>query len=152
MDKRSHSHRNSFWKRHSLTVVVVCILIFLFLLYRANNPGTHAGAFYGNAIADWAGTLVIVLATKRLQERGSPESRHFRDTARSRIGRFCQEHSLTLFLMALFFTVLCIYGRMDPGSRWGQVVGNILSELTQVLGIVLLTKKLVETGSKESRR
>jgi hypothetical protein len=31
-------------------------------------------------------------------------------------------------------------------------VGNIVSEWTQILGLVLLTKKLIEAGSKESDR
>jgi hypothetical protein len=38
---------------------------------------------------------------------------------------------------------------MDPNSKWGQVVGNIVSEWTQILGLVLLTKRLMERGSKE---
>jgi hypothetical protein len=42
------------------------------------------------------------------------------------------------------------FGAMDPGSKWGQVVGNIVSEWTQILGLVLLTKRLIEKGSKES--
>jgi hypothetical protein len=29
-------------------------------------------------------------------------------------------------------------------------VGNIVSEWTQILGLVLLTKRLMESGSKES--
>ena len=41
---------------------------------------------------------------------------------------------------------------MDASSRWGQVVGNLLSEWLQVLGIVLLTKKLFERGSEESKK
>ena len=41
------------------------------------------------------------------------------------------------------------FARMDPNSKWGQVVGNIVSEWTQILGVVLLTKFLVEKGSKE---
>jgi hypothetical protein len=40
---------------------------------------------------------------------------------------------------------------MDAQGKWGEVVGNIVSEWTQVLGLVLLTKRLVEAGSKESR-
>jgi hypothetical protein len=40
---------------------------------------------------------------------------------------------------------------MDPNGKWGQVVGNIVSEWTQIFGLVLLTKKLIETGSRESR-
>jgi hypothetical protein len=39
---------------------------------------------------------------------------------------------------------------MDPNSKWGQVVGNIVSEWTQILGLVLMTKRLMEIGSKES--
>jgi hypothetical protein len=38
---------------------------------------------------------------------------------------------------------------MDPTSKWGQVVGNIVSEWTQILGLVLMTKRLIEVGSKE---
>ena len=36
-------------------------------------------------------------------------------------------------------------------SKWGQVVGNILSEWVQMAGLVFLTKRLVEIGSKESK-
>jgi hypothetical protein len=39
---------------------------------------------------------------------------------------------------------------MDTNSRWGQVVGNIVSEWTQILGLVWMTKILMEVGSKES--
>jgi hypothetical protein len=39
---------------------------------------------------------------------------------------------------------------MDPESKWGQVVGNIVSEWTQLLGLALMSKKLMEVGSKES--
>jgi hypothetical protein len=39
----------------------------------------------------------------------------------------------------------------DPQTKWGQVVGNIVSEWGQMAGLVFLTKKLVERGSKESR-
>jgi len=37
---------------------------------------------------------------------------------------------------------------MNPSGRWGQVVGNIVSEWTQILGLVLMTKSLIEVGSK----
>jgi hypothetical protein len=40
---------------------------------------------------------------------------------------------------------------MDAQGKWGQVVGNIVSEWTQILGLVLLTKRLMETGSKDSK-
>jgi len=32
------------------------------------------------------------------------------------------------------------------------VAGNIVSEWTQIFGLVILTKKLMETKSKESKR
>jgi hypothetical protein len=40
---------------------------------------------------------------------------------------------------------------MDATSKWGQVVGNIVSEWLQTLGLVLMTKIFIERGSKESR-
>jgi len=42
--------------------------------------------------------------------------------------------------------------RMDSEAKWGQVVGNIVSEWTQIIGTVLLTKKLIEVKSKESKK
>ena len=39
------------------------------------SPSTHTGSFFGNAIADWTGVVVIVIATKYLYEKGSSESR-----------------------------------------------------------------------------
>jgi hypothetical protein len=41
---------------------------------------------------------------------------------------------------------------MDSEGRWGQVVGNIVSEWTQLLGLVLLTKRMFEEKSKESNQ
>jgi hypothetical protein len=46
---------------------------------------------------------------------------------------------------------LTLFIHMDAQGKWGQVVGNIVSEWTQILGLVLLTKRLIETGSKDSR-
>ena len=42
--------------------------------------------------------------------------------------------------------------RMDPNAKWGQVVGNVVSEWTQIFGLVLLTKRMIERHSKESNR
>ena len=39
---------------------------------------------------------------------------------------------------------------MSTNGKWEQVVGNILSEWAQILGIVLVTKRFVDTGSKKS--
>jgi len=37
---------------------------------------------------------------------------------------------------------------MNPSRRWGQVVGHIVPEWTQILGLVLITKRLTAVGSK----
>ena len=43
-----------------------------------------------------------------------------------------------------------MYAHSDANGKAGQVIGNIVSEWTQVLGLVLITKYARETGSKES--
>lgn len=61
---------------------------------------------------------------------------------------FLREHSLTLVLVITGIGWVLAFRAMDPGSKWGQVVGNIVSEWTQILGLVLMTKRLMEVGSK----
>jgi hypothetical protein len=58
------------------------------------------------------------------------------------------EHSLTLFLLVTGIAWVVAFKAMDPNRQWGQVVGNIVSEWTQILGLVLMTKRLMEVGSK----
>ena len=62
-----------------------------------------------------------------------------------------RQHSLTIFLLLTGAGWTVLYAYSDSESKWGQVVGNIVSEWTQIIGLVLLTKKLVEVGSKESK-
>jgi hypothetical protein len=62
-----------------------------------------------------------------------------------------REHSLTIFLLLTGLGWVLIFAHADSGSKWGQVAGNIVSEWTQILGTVLLTKRLIEVGSKESK-
>ena len=59
---------------------------------------------------------------------------------------------MTIFVVVTGLVWLALFSGMDASSRWGQVVGNLLSEWLQVLGIVLLTKKLFERGSEESKK
>jgi len=59
---------------HSLSIAAGGVVLFRTALYLRAQPDSHAGSFYGNAIADWTGTVLIVLATKRLYEVGSLES------------------------------------------------------------------------------
>jgi hypothetical protein len=147
------ARKKSFIHEHSLSIAASCILIAWIALYHASDPKTHWGSFFGNAIADWSGVVVMVLATKYLYERGSAESRRLPKSLPLRpLAQFLRDHSLTLFLLATGIGWVFLYRQVDSESKWGQVVGNIVSEWTQILGLVLLTKHLIEYHSKESNR
>jgi len=115
------------------------------------DPKTHLGAFFGNAIADWSGSVVIILGTKFLYEVGSAESRLVRKEEHPDWLNTLYRHSLLIFLIVTGIGWALLFWRMNPESKWGQVVGNIVSEWVQMSGLVFLTKRLVEIGSKESR-
>jgi hypothetical protein len=140
----------SFLRKHSLSLGALAIVLTLIVSYIRSNPSTHLGSFFGNAIADWTGVLVTVIMTKHLYEKGSAESKQPRGQLPSRTLEFLREHSLTVFLVTTWFVWIAVFRRMDPNGRWGQVVGNIVSEWTQILGLVWMTKILMEVGSKES--
>jgi hypothetical protein len=152
MKKRARRPDAPFWKRHSLSLAASGILALWFVLYTKSDPASHPGSFFGNAIADWTGVVVTILATKWLFEKGSRESRQPRQAHLNRILEFMHEHSLTIFLGLTGIGIAAVYARVDPESKWGTVVSNLLSEWSQQMGLVLLTKKLIEGGSKESRR
>lgn len=142
----------SFLRQHSLSLTSAAILITWTVLYIVSDPSKHWGSFFGNAIADWSGVLVTVLATKHLYERGSRESkREPRRPEHNRALELLRAHSLTIFLLITGTGWVLLFARSDPQGKWGQVVGNIVSEWTQILGLVLMTKKLVEAGSEESK-
>jgi membrane protease YdiL (CAAX protease family) len=138
-------------RRHSLSLSVVAILALWLVLYVGGDPSTHLGAFYGNALADWLGTLLIVIATKYFYEIGSAESRPPHPRSRGALARFVVDHSLTILLVVTGTAWAIAYGRMDPDGKAGQVVGNVVSEWTQVLGLVVITKYTREIKSKEGR-
>ena len=149
MTKRA---RHSFLRHHSLSIASMCILLSWILLYSHSDPSTHMGAFFGNAIADWTGVMVMVLATKFMYEKGSAESRQPSHPLLRPVWKGFQEHSLTIFLLLTGVVWVWLFATCDPDSKWGQVFGNIVSEWTQIFGLVILTKRLVETHSKESHR
>ena len=140
----------SYLRRHSLSLSSFAIVALLIVLYSNANPVTHWGSFFGNAIADWTGVFVTVLMTKHLYEKGSAESKQPKGMLPSAAMEFLREHSLTIFLLITGIGWVMTFRHMDTGSKWGQVVGNIVSEWTQIFGLVLLTKKMIEVGSKES--
>ena len=114
------------------------------------DPKTHVGAFFGNAIADWTGSVVIILGTKFLYEVGSAESRPVKEKEHPAWRNLLHRHSLLLFVIVTGIGWAVLFSRMNPESKWGQVVGNIVSEWVQMAGLVFLTKRLVEIGSKEN--
>ena len=138
-----------FLQKHSLSLAALGVVILLIVLYCLSNPETHLGSFFGNAIADWTGVVVTVVMTKYLYEKGSAESKQPKGRLPLGITEFLREHSLTLFLLVTGIGWVIAFRAMRPNSRWGQVVGNIVSEWTQILGLVLMTKRLLEVGSKE---
>ena len=144
--------KSSFARRHALSLTAGCILILWIVLYSRSDPQTHVGSFFGNAVADWLGLVVMVLATKHLYERGSAESKQLPKTPSRPLWAAMRAHSLTIFLLVTGIGWVILFGELDANSKWGQAVGNIVSEWTQILGLVLLTKRLIETHSKESRQ
>jgi hypothetical protein len=146
------THKRSFFRRHSLTIVSTLILLLWIALYVRSDPSTHWGAFFGNAIADWTGMVVTVLATKYMYEIGSAESRKPPHALLAPVWEKIRDHSLSIFLVITGIAWVVFFARSNPNSKWGQVVGNIVSEWTQIFGLVILTKKLMETHSRESMR
>jgi hypothetical protein len=138
-----------FLRRHSLSLAALGVVLLLIALYQWSNPSTHIGSFFGNAIADWTGVFVTVVLTKFLYEKGSAESKQPKGMLPSAVLEFLRAHSLTLFLVITGIGWIIAFRAMDPNGKWGQVVGNIVSEWTQILGLVLMTKRLMEIGSKE---
>ncbi len=141
-----------FLHEHSLGLISAVILLVWIFAYIYADPGTHLGAFYGNAIADWVGLLAIVILTKYFYEIGSVESRKPKLDTQNFLKLIWEQHSLSIFLLVTGVGWVIFYAKSDPQGKWGQVVGNIVSEWTQILGTVLLTKRLIERGSKESNR
>ncbi|HEY3277948.1 MAG TPA: hypothetical protein VGJ94_15120 [Syntrophorhabdaceae bacterium] len=137
------------WKRHSLTIMAGAILALWVILYVYSDPKSHPGSFYGNAIADWVGLLISVFATKWFYEKGSRESRQPRRLPKKQAAKFLYEHSLTIVLVLTGIGWLALYLKVNPESKWGTVISNLVSEWTQQIGLVIMTKKLVEIGSKE---
>ena len=132
---------------HGLSIAAVGILALWFALYCISDEKTHLGAFFGNAIADWSGSVVIIVGTKFLIERGSTQSKQ-QPPPRGGIAGFLYEHSLLIFLAVTAVGWGLLFWRSDPDSKWGEVAGNVLSEWIQMSGLVFLTKGLIERGSK----
>lgn len=149
MKKRGRRSKGGFTLRHGLSLVSAGILVTWLVLYIFSDEQGHWGSFFGNAIADWTGVVVAILATKHLYEVGSLESKQPKGKLAH---HFVRRHSLTIFLLITGVGWLIAFAHSNPQGKWGQVIGNVLSEWTQLLGMVIMTKKLIEVGSKEDSR
>ena len=89
------------------------------------------------------------MATTFWFERGSSESR-LPSVLRGTVPELLHEHSLTVVLVLTWIGWISWYVRIDPNGKAGQVVGNIVSEWSQILSLVWFTKYLIERGSKQS--
>jgi hypothetical protein len=138
----------SFLRRHSLSIAAIAILTLWFCLYVKSDPSTHLGSFFGNAIADWSGVVVTVFATKYLYEVHSKESRRPAKEELPPVLAFLRNRGLTIFLLVTGAGWVALYLRVDPNAKWGQVVGNIVSEWTQVFGTIVMTKHFMEPRAK----
>ncbi len=139
------------WREHSLSLIAGAIFLLWLVLYCLSDPNTHHGSFFGNAIADWSGVVLMVLATQYLYERGSQESREPPPDIPGRwMVDFLRDHSLTLFLAVTLVGWVILFAHSGVNSKWGQVVGNVVSEWTQSIGMVLLTKRFIERHSRAS--
>src|SRR5215469_16908795 len=70
---RAPRRKAVFLRYHALSLTTVGILLLWVFLYLYADPKTHSGSFFGNAIADWTGVVVTVIATKYFYEIGSAE-------------------------------------------------------------------------------
>jgi hypothetical protein len=151
MTKSERRHLQRSWvHEHSLSLVIGSVLMVWLALYLRADSTTHLGAFYGNATADWLGSFVTVMATKFWFEKGSTESR-VPALLRGRVPSVVHQHSLTIALVVTWIGWIWWYVHIDANGKTGQVVGNIVSEWSQILSLVWFTKYLLEKGSKESR-
>jgi len=96
--------KRHFLKEHSLSLTVAALLTFFVVMYVVSDPTTHAGTFYGNAIADWLGVLVFVVVVvgglgslegAMIVTRGLRESDLFRMITRSCIDQLRQCEPVT---------------------------------------------------------
>lgn len=152
MNTDSTAKPAKFFYRHSLSIVSGTILLAWILFYIPANPDTHWGSFFGNAIADWSGVVATVICTRILYERDDPECTPRLINERNPVLRWIKGHSLTMFFGLTLLLWIYAFARMPATSKWGQVVGNVVSEWTQILGLIWLTKRFIEGGAARDRK
>jgi hypothetical protein len=149
--ENTKSSSSSFVRRHSLSLSAAVLVLIWTALYVGSDPATHWGAFFGNAIADWAGVVVTVLGTNYLYERKAPVKPGAKSSLWARARHFLHNHSLTVFLLVTGIGWVALYLRLHPEDKWGQVAGSLVSEWTQTLGMVVMSKRLIERKAQDGR-
>jgi hypothetical protein len=96
-----------------------------------------------------AGILTLWTWLYGVSSPGTHESRRLPKSLLSPVWETLRDHSLGIFLVITGIAWIALYAWMDSETTRGQVVG-IVSEWTQIFGLVLLTKRLIERHSKES--
>src|SRR5271168_243517 len=142
----------AFLHRHALSAVAGAILVLWVVLYFPANPDTHWGSFFGNAIADWSGVVASIICTRILYERGAPGCRHRKAKDANPVIRWVKNHTLTVFFGVTLILWIILFAEMSATSKWGQVVGNVVSEWTQILGMIWLTKMFYEEQVKKHKK
>src|SRR5437763_5602582 len=117
--------KHPFIREHSLSLAAGGVLTLWICLYSVSGHHTHLGSFFGNAIADSSGVVVMVFATKYLYETGSAESRRPPKHLLSSVWNRLSDHSLSIFLLITGIGWTVLYASMNSEAKWGQVVGNI---------------------------
>ncbi len=98
MTETKPSARRGFFRSHSLSILAIGLLTLWILCYCYADPATHLGSFFGNAIADWSGSVVIILGTKYLLEFHSAGSKLVKGRLANPVLDFLWRHSLLLFI------------------------------------------------------
>src|SRR5437879_10299283 len=121
--------KKSFLHHHNLSFATAAILSAWIVLYSHFDSKTHLGSFFGNAIADWTGLLVTVLATKYFYEIGSAESRRPPQRWLRPVAKLLQQHSLTVFLLISGAAWICSSPLLTPSpsgdKSWATSFPNV---------------------------
>src|SRR4030095_10585334 len=118
--------KRSFFHEHSLSIASSTILVLWIVLYSVSSPKTHLGSFFGNAIADWSGVVVMVFAPKSVYKKGPAEMRRPPRNLLSPVLERLRDHSLSVFLLITGIGWVMFYVFFDSEAAGGEGAGGIV--------------------------